>query len=66
VAIATGSVGALAVGRLLERFLYGTSVVDPLTYGLVVGTLVAVGLLACWIPARHASSIDPIRALRAD
>jgi putative ABC transport system permease protein len=66
VAIALGLVGALTVARLLEGFLYGTSAVDPLTYGLVLGTLVAVGLLACWIPARRASSIDPIRALRAD
>lgn len=54
------------VGRLLERFLYGTSAVDPLTYGLVIGTLLAVGLFARWVPARRASSIDPIRALRAD
>jgi putative ABC transport system permease protein len=66
VAIALGLVGALTVARLLEGFLYGTSAVDPLTYGLVLGTLVAVGLLACWVPARRASSIDPIRALRAD
>lgn len=66
VAIAVGAVGALAVGQVLEGFLYGTSAVDPLTYGLVLGTLGAVALFACWIPARRASSIDPIRALRAD
>ena len=66
VAIAVGLVGALAVGRLLEGLLYSTSAVDPLTYGLVVGMLLAVALLACWIPARRASSIDPIKALRAE
>ena len=64
VAIGIGVIGALAAGNLLESLLYGTSAVDPFTYAVVVGMLLAVALLACWIPARRASSIDPIEALR--
>ncbi len=65
-AIAVGLVGALAVGRSLERLLYRTSALDPLTYCVVVATLLLVAILASWIPARRASSADPIRALRAE
>ncbi len=61
-----GSMGALIAGVLLERFLFGTTAVEPITYGVVLGTLLTVGLLACWMPARRASSIDPMRALGSD
>jgi putative ABC transport system permease protein len=64
VAIALGVGGALATGRLLGSLLFGVSPGDPATYATVVGVLLAVALLACWIPARRAARIDPMEALR--
>jgi len=64
VAIGLGVGGALATGRLLASLLFGVSPVDPATYAVVVGLLLAVALLACWIPARRAARIDPMEALR--
>ena len=61
-----GLTGALAAGRLLESLLYGVSSTDPLTYATVIGALLSAALLACWIPARRASGIDPVVALRAE
>jgi ABC-type antimicrobial peptide transport system permease subunit len=65
-AIVLGSAGALAAGRLLQGLLYGVSPTDPLTYGVVVGVLVFVALVACWIPARRASLTDPAVTLRLE
>ena len=62
--IAIGGVGSLVVSRLLAKFLFGTTATDPLTYTLVPLLLVAVALLACYIPARRAMRLDPIVALR--
>jgi predicted permease len=64
VAAVLGVGGALATGRVLAGLLYGISPRDPATYASVVGTLVLVALIACWIPARRASAVDPGRALR--
>ena len=64
--IAIGGVGSLVVSRLLANFLFGTTVTDPLTYTLVPLLLIAVALLACYIPARRATRLDPIVALRCD
>jgi len=63
-AVVLGVGGALATGRLLGSLLYGVSPRDPVTYAMVVAVLLAVALLACWIPARRAASIDPMGALR--
>jgi putative ABC transport system permease protein len=58
--------GALAASRVLASFLYGIGATDPATY-LAVGLLLAAcAALACWIPARRAAAIDPMRALRAE
>jgi len=64
--IAIGGVGALALTRLVEKFLFATAVTDPVTYILVPAVLVAVALLACYVPARRAMRLDPIAALRHD
>jgi putative ABC transport system permease protein len=61
-----GLAGSLAVGSLLSGFLYGVSAGDPLTYALVVGALVAVALAASYVPARRATRVDPLIALRSE
>ena len=64
--VGAGVIGALALGGLLRRFLYGVEPNDPLVYVAVVALLAAVALLAGLIPARRAARVDPIVALRAD
>jgi predicted permease len=64
VAAVLGVGGALAAGRVLSGLLYGVTARDPVTYATVVGTLLLVAFVACWIPARRASAVDPGSALR--
>ncbi|MGH9144425.1 MAG: FtsX-like permease family protein, partial [Vicinamibacterales bacterium] len=61
-----GVVGALAVTRVLDSLLFGVTARDPLTFGTVSAALIAVLLLAAYLPARRATRVDPIVALRAD
>jgi predicted permease len=60
----TGIAAAVAVTRLMARFLYETSPLDPLTYALVPVLFCILALLAAWIPARRAAAVDPMNALR--
>lgn len=62
--VAIGFVAALVVGRLLARMLYGVGTSDPASMAAAVLMLSAVGLLACYLPARWASRVDPLVALR--
>jgi predicted permease len=57
---------ALGGSRLLKSLLYGVSASDPITFMLVGLLLLGIALLACWIPARRASRVDPMIALRAE
>ena len=66
VGIAVGILGAFALSRILARFLYGVDASDPLTYVTVAGLLLAVALVASYIPAHRATRIDPMSALRAE
>ena len=62
--LAIGVVLALALSRTLTSLLYETTGTDPLTFAVVVGVLGAVALLASYVPARRASRIPPVEALR--
>jgi putative ABC transport system permease protein len=64
--LSTDLAASLAITRLLATFLYGTATTDPLILASVCGILMAVALLAGYVPARKAVSIDPLRAMRTD
>ncbi len=64
--IAAGLVGAWAVSRLLQSQLFGVAGTDPLTYAVAALLLLLAALLACWLPARKATRINPTEALRAE
>jgi predicted permease len=59
-----GLLGAWVFGRYIESQLYGVTVTDPLTYAIGSLTLLLSAILACWIPARRAAKVDPMKALR--
>jgi putative ABC transport system permease protein len=66
IGIVLGLAGSFAVTRVLSSLLLGVGVTDPVTFTSVAILLIAIALLACWIPARGATKIDPMIALRRD
>jgi len=62
--IAIGIPTSIALGRLFQSWLWGMTAADPLTLSAVSLVLTAVGLAACYIPARRATKVDPMVALR--
>jgi ABC-type antimicrobial peptide transport system permease subunit len=66
IGLVVGVVASAALMRLLSSLLFGVNPFDPLTYGAVVAGLGLVALVATWLPARHATKIDPMSALRAE
>jgi putative ABC transport system permease protein len=62
--VALGLAAAWGLMRLMKKMLFEVSATDPLTVVFVTGFLVGVALLACYIPARRATKVDPLIALR--
>lgn len=66
IGIVVGAAGALFLTRLLKGLVYGVSTTDPLAFGGVIFVLTVVALFASWLPARRATSVNPVDVLRGD
>jgi len=64
--VGIGMAGALALTSLMKTLLYGVSASDPLTFTAITLLLTFAALLACWIPARRATKVDPMTSLRSE
>jgi putative ABC transport system permease protein len=64
IGLAIGLAGALALTRLMSTLLFEVSPADPITFAAVAVAVILAALLACYIPARRATKVDPLIALR--
>jgi putative ABC transport system permease protein len=64
IALVIGTAGALALSRLLQSLMFEVTTTDPVTFTTMALLLALTALVACWLPARRASSIDPVAAIR--
>ena len=62
--LASGILASLGLSRAIASQLWGVSPHDPVTLATVAAVLLVTGLVACWIPARRATRVDPLVALR--
>jgi ABC-type lipoprotein release transport system permease subunit len=64
--VVVGVLASLALTRVLKNLLFNVSTTDPLTFTLISLLLMVVALLACWVPVRRATKVDPVKVLSAE